>query len=552
MSQQTLPPKLDLPQELITPWLPDDAELSLLQLERTVEGLKLVIASIQTQAICPLCQQPSQHIQSRYVRRLSDLPFATTQMSLQLHVRRFFCRNPACRRQIFTERLPQLAQPSARRTTRLHEHLLKIAFALGGEAGARFSASLGIEISPDTLLKLIRQSVQPPKSTPRVLGVDDWSFRRGRQMGTILVDLERRAVVDLLPVSTEEAFAQWLQAHPGVQIISRDRGEIYATGGRTGAPDALHVADRWHILKNLGEALQKLLARHTGVLGQPARPITNLLPDSELGALPQSKQPPRPRSPVRESAQRQRQLTMYKQVRELIDQGKSVASIARALSLNRITVRKYRDMESFRDGRKGVRISGVELYRAYVEQRWAEGCTQVKQLWIELYSQGYRGCYNSVWRFTRGWPLPQGAIQLTSPPKPSEVIRTPQQAMWLLMQPPEKLTDAETLYRAQMCHLCPDIALAYRFVQDFRVILRKRQVELLDVWLTEVCASGVRELRRFALGLQQDYPAVRAACEEIWSNGQVEGQVTRLKLIKRSMYGRARFDLLKARVLYRG
>lgn len=232
----------------------------------------------------------------------------------------------------------------------------------------------------------------------------------------------------------------WLETHPGVEIISRDRGEIYAAAGRRGAPDATHVADRWHLLKNLGDALQKLMSRHTATLRQAASQLPReLTPEAELSQAPALSSPLRPRRrrspPAPVSAQRQRQLEMYEQVRALVGQGWTVAAIVDQLKLSRMTVRKYRDMESFRDQRTTVRVSTAEPYRAYLEQRWAEGCTEAKQLWLELKAQGYQGQYKSVWQFTRYWELPQTLAVAKPAPPPTASVRTPRQAMWLLMLP---------------------------------------------------------------------------------------------------------------------
>lgn len=534
--------------------LPEAVALQLHQVVVTPEGLTLQVASTNLEAICPGCEQPSRRVQSRYLRTLADLPWGQRPVRLQLQVRRFICRSGACPRSIFTERLPTLVQPYARRTLRLQHRLSELAFALGGEAGARQCQREGLRISPDTLLVTLRRQPVPVHPTPRVLGVDDWSFRRGRHMGTILVDLERQYPVDLLPDSSEESFAAWLEAHPGVEIISRDRGEIYAVGGRSGAPDATHVADRWHLIKNLGDAVQKLMSRQTAVLRQAASHLPGESPPSSeqvQAPAPVVKARRKRSTPPPVSAQRQRQLEMYEQVQALISQGWSVAAIAQHLSLSRMTVRKYRDMERFHDQRTLSRVSEVEPYRAYLEQRWAEGCTEAKQLWLELQAQGYQGRYKSVWQFTRYWELPETPVAPTPPPPPTAAARTPRQAMWLLMRPIAKLSEEEQAYREHMVTHCLEMARTESLVKEFQVMLREHKVAQLDDWLSRAKASGVRELRRFALGLQQDEAAVRAALEYKWSNGQVEGQVTKLKLVKRQMYGRAKFDLLRARVLHR-
>jgi transposase len=540
---------------LVRALLPDTAGLQLDQVVVAPEQLSLFVISTQAEAACPICRQLARRVQSHYTRTLADLPWATVRVQLHLHVRRFFCANPACPRKIFTERLPDLVVAYARRTNRLRDQLLAAGFALGGEAGARHCAGQGMPVSPDTLLALLRCHLGPSHPTARVLGVDDWSFRRGQRMGTILVDLEQHRPIDLLPDSTEQAFSAWLQAHPGVEIISRDRGEAYASGGKAGAPDAIHVADRWHLLKNLSDSVQKLVARHTAALRQAAQtaspgPDPAVLPPAPLPAPPQKRRPHMPK-PAPVSFQRTRQLAMYQQVRALSNQGWSVSALARHFSLSKMTVRKYRDMEQFRDQRSTARPSAVEPYRALVEQRWAEGCSEVKQLWQELQAQGYRGSYKSVWMFTRSWQPPTVLATPAPPAAASPPARTPRQAMWLLTRKVDTLDDEEQSYRERLCQLCPDVATAEALVQGFQILLREGRVEQLDGWLEQASACGVRELRRFALGLRQDYAAVRAALEYPWSQGQVEGQVNRLKQIKRQMYGRAKFDLLRLRVLHR-
>jgi len=215
----------------------------------------------RSEAPCPLCGCLSGRIHSRYRRTLPDLPWNQLRVRLVLTVRKLFCDIEACTQRIFTERLPGIVAPYARRTTRLTDILRLLAFALGGEAGARLVDRLEMRTSPATLLRLIRRTPTPPVPTPHVLGVHDWAFRKGHRCGTILVDLEAHCVLDLLSERRADQFADWLHAHPGVAVVSRDRAQVYADGARRGAPDAVQVADRFHLLKNLGEALERVLMR---------------------------------------------------------------------------------------------------------------------------------------------------------------------------------------------------------------------------------------------------------------------------------------------------
>ncbi len=236
--------------------LPDPTCLHLRLLDASETMITAVVATISQEAACPLCHHCSTRIHSRYVRQVADLPWMDCAVRMELHTRRFLCLNKECTRQIFTERLPGVVAPYAHRTRRLTEVFILIGFALGGEAGKRLVVGMGLATSPDTLLRLIRAQPEDQVPPPRILGVDDFSFCKRKTYGTILIDLERRIPIEILPGREATTLKKWLKEHEGVEIISRERGGPYAEGAKLGAPDAQQVADRWHILSNLSESMK--------------------------------------------------------------------------------------------------------------------------------------------------------------------------------------------------------------------------------------------------------------------------------------------------------
>ncbi len=418
-----------------------------------------------------------------------------------------------------------------------------VEIAIGGEASARLVPHLRIGVSADTILRIMRRTSLAAPPTPRVLGVDDWARRKGHTYGTLLVDLERHCPVDLLPDREAASLAAWLKAHPGVEIICRDRFTDYAKGAAEGAPDAVQVADRWHLLKNLGEAIQKLLERHAADLRATAHYLSEQEATSSAQPEPatDSPQPPDADAPTYREA-------LFAEVKSLGAQGYSQRAIAARLKLHRETVARYLRLDCYTRCRSPQQVSAAAPFWDYLQRRWQAGCRCSKTLWREIQAQGYSGSYVSVWRILR--PLRAADNRRTKPPKSIAPTLSARKAMWLLVKAPQQLSVEEQRQLIALRHCCSVAARVYPLAQRFVQIVRVGQADELDGWLQEAQASSLKHLAAFADGLQRDYAAVRAALSYEWSNGQTEGQVNRLKCIKRQMYGRAKFDLLRLRVLY--
>jgi len=544
--------------------LPDPTCLHLKLLDASEAAITAVVTTTSEQAECPLCHQCSGRIHSRYVRAVADLPWMGCAVHLELHVRRFFCPNQECARQIFTERLPRVVAPYARRTTRLTDLFTLIGFALGGEAGKRLVAGMGLVTSPDTLLRLLHAASDPSHSTPRVLGVDDFSFRRRISFGTILIDLEKRVPVDLLPDREAETFAKWLLEHPGVEIISRDRGGDYARGGKQGAPQAQQVADRWHLLKNLSETMQSFFLRKQPQLKAAAQPpeAPSSSPEEAASSLPwytgQSKS-----QEAKSQQYHQERVQRYQKIHELASKQVDVTTIAHQMGLSRQGVYNYLRMkqppERTRIHQPGR--SNLDPYKEYLIKRWNEGCRNAQLLYREIKAQGYSGSNTAVGRFIAPWRALKGEARSfkSVEPTPHTMINPAegkkkhpptalQVAHWVTFKEDQRLAWQKD-YLSRLRETDAQIQETSDLIQEFTTMLRERKGEQLDSWLERVEQQGVAELQSFAQGLRKDYDAVKAGLTLEWSQGPVEGHVHRLKLLKRQAYGRASFQTLRKRVL---
>ena len=514
----------------------------------TSERITVVTTSRTATAACPDCGRFSSRVHAYYQRRLQDLPWQGRPAMLRIRVRRFSCLDPNCRRQTFAEPLGRAAARSARRTTRLGDVQCHLGLALGGEAGARLSARLAMTVSPDTLLRLVQRAVVPERPAPRAVAVDDWAWRRSQSYGTIVVDLERNKVVELLPDREVASLSAWLQRHPGIEVVARDRASAYADAVRQAVPDTQQVADRWHLLRNLGEALQGVVDRHRGAVRHAARAVSQQIMAPVRFAV---------REPTREQRLRaerhERRHLRYEEMIRLHRMGLSRNAIARAIGASLPTLHRWLKAGGPPTHDKPEQPRNVTPYEAYLARRWSEGCRNGARLWRELRQQGYRGSVRSVVRWTtrrRQGERTEAAdeIRMTAAwPAPSS-----RRCARMLGMPRDRLATKERAFLGHLARGAPDLVRAGKLAVAFANLLHTHRPDIararaaLNRWIRSARESA---LSGFARGLQRDSAAVAAAIVTPWTTSPAEGQITRLKAIKRSMYGRAGFRLLRQRVL---
>lgn len=549
---------------LLSRLLPDPSAVRLETwgLEPAPLAITLTLVSRPRPARCPLCHRRAGRTHSRYERTLADLPWGEHAVTIRLRVRRLFCDNARCERRIFAERLPGIVAPRARRTVRQADRLTTLGLALGGAAGARLAEALGLAAaSRNTLLRLVRRAPLPPSATPSALGVDDWAMRRRFSYGTVLVDLERRRPVALLPDREADTLAAWLREHPGIQVVSRDRSGAYAEGVRRGAPAAVQVADRFHLLQNLAEALELEFTTNARELRDAER-ARQQAAAAEGGPVRPDPPPPPKRPLLMAAARRERRVETHRRVWELWREGWPGQEIARHLGIGCTTTYRHLKSEAFpeRKGRSDAGRSSVDPWGEWVIARWNAGQRNGKQMLHELREQGFVGNYATVLRYVnrlRDAEARQGDAPARrtrarlGPPlvaAPKRVL-TPRTAAWTVLRRPERRSAEDRALLAGLRRHSPAIDAAIGLAERFATLVRDQAPERLDDWIKAAQDSPFAALRRFATRLLADEGAVRAAVSLAWSNGQTEGQINRLKTIKRQMYGRAGLDLLERRFL---
>jgi transposase len=536
-----------------------DPDLGIKTTDAELHGGKWVVrAGGGKSAPCPGCGRLSRSRKGRHRRRLQDLPIQGSPVGLELELSRWRCRNADCAKKSFVEQPHRVAPPHARRTCRVTELARLIGHAAGGRPAERILRQLGLPQSDDTVLRNVKRSASYRRDKPaRVVGIDDWSWLKGRTYGTIVVDLERRVVVDVLPERSADATADWLRRHPEVEVISRDRCGLYAQGAARGAPQARQVADRFHLLDNLRLTIEQQLSREHRHGGGHARtdPVTLATMANYKG---HGRQPEliRHRRLARDGRRALWQ-TKFDRLKELQTAGVAIASIKRETGLHWKTITKWLALDTLPERRAmEPKATTPARFAGYLAQRWAEGHRSARHLLPELKERGYAGSQTHLERLLGQWRRADHAGFLEELVGDEKAITSsgtlplaPIAAASLCIKPTKLLTEEQSERVAQLKRASPSFATMRQLAMRFRGILRGKDPDRLADWMNDAHSSGLYGIRRFVLTLRNDMAAVRNAISERWSNGQAEGQINRLKMLKRAMYGRANTDLLRARML---
>src|SRR5438132_3203942 len=426
-----------------------------------------------------------------------------------MHVRRFFCEKSTSDQKIFLERLPELCHPHAQRTKRLQKALCELGLKGGGQAGADLGSELGFSGSRDTILRLVHQTEPPAKCEPRVIGLDEWAWKRRLRYGTLICELERGLPIDLLADRSVETVSAWLKKHPSIDTISRDGSSEYASAIKKGAPQARQVSDRWHLVKNLAACVSVQLAQSLAELRR-AEQVKAQSEKQERGQVPEERHPAQTRAIQHAQLVRQAErMARYEHIVALQKQGVKIAEIALQLGVTQRTIQRWIATETIpysRPGRQRPRL--IDPYKTYLLSRWHQGCRKGAQLERELRAKGYKGLQHGVYRYLEtlkaSIPAPS---KHTSASKPASSIQpnllltlSASQATRLFFRRPEDFKPEDQEHLQQLRQANPSLEVTYQLVEEFLHMVRERTGAQLDAWLEKVEASHLPAFQTFVTG----------------------------------------------------
>jgi transposase len=542
-------------QELLALLFPQLAGLRVHRIEDNGDAVVITASCTASSGSCPACGSVSARVHGGYSRTVADGAAGGRPVLIILRVLRFLCTCQSCPKGTFAVQANGLTSRYCRRSIPLTGMLAGFGLELAGRAGARLASRLGIAVHSSTILRLVAGLPGRGAGTaPEILGIDDFALRKGHVYGTVLVNMETGDVVDMLADREAATVEAWLKAHPGAAVICRDRAGAYAEGARNGAPGAIQVADRWHMWHNLAGYAEKTAGRHRACLLEAARETAAADDEDEAaGGEPQDAGPedqappdgiPDESGPEPRLATRTRE--RYADIRARLDAGQSRAAIIRATGLSPKTVNRFARAESVDEllVKALARESRLDEFKPYLCRRWNEGARDASVLHAELRQQGWAGSARTVRRYIAPFRATGAA------PEPPPAVPKTRQITKLLLTRPDHLDAGEQEQLAGIRAQCPHLDALARHVTAFAEMMTSRTGNTaLDNWLAAVGADDQPELHSFATGIRQDKEAVLNGLTLPYSSGRVEGTVNKIKTVKRQMYGRAGFPLLRRRVM---
>jgi len=512
----------------------------------SITGLNVYLKASSKTARCPDCSKRSNSIHSHRKRRLQHLPCVGQTLYLIFTVRHWYCRNRFCKQRIFAESLSPFAEPHQQSSIALQNLQRQFGLIAGGNAGKRAASSVGIQTSADTLLRRVVQAPEAPQPKTPHVGIDEWAWQRGHTYGTLIVDLDTHRPLVLLPGREKRALTSWFRKYPEIQVVSRDRGGIYAVAAREGAPQARQVADRWHLLKNIGDALERMMHRHMPLIREVANELSPKV--TTQAAIHKAPSIPSNSSSIQLKQQkREKRYQRWSQVNDLYKKGGGIREISRVTGLSRVTVRRWIQSKAFPEiSSKPPRPKLIDSWHDWLEKQLQSGQCNASQLWQEMLEAGFTGSVSTVrdavFKLRKGKVYPMNI--------PARIPSASRISRWLT---PWRIIRGEENYASRfinrMCAKEPQFKLAQKLALEFYKILKTKNKKSLNRWFDDVSDSELIDLQRVARGMEADLAAVSEAVVSRWSNGVVEGHVNRLKMLKRQMYGRAGFELLRRRVM---